>query len=180
MFFIKLILGCLVAFICGVFGAYGGAKNKAIRRYGISILLTIIVTSALVIKFGWIGLVGLTVMALAGTLSLGYGIPDEYDEGSALGRFWLKRFDTHWEANFYTRLTIAVLHCLCFLSIPILTTAWIFYTCACMAGIFLYLIFSTTIENEGMIKIGDIDFLLEEFFIYFGFMGVFVILAFFI
>lgn len=50
-------------------------------------------------------------------LSIGYGIPDETDDGSALGRFWVRIVKYHDMANFMTRLTIYIL--LAISSIPV-------------------------------------------------------------
>jgi hypothetical protein len=50
----------------------------------------------------------LTVLPLWGVVSMGYGMPDQSDEGSVLGRFysgWLSRKAANWA----TRLTVFVL-----------------------------------------------------------------------
>jgi hypothetical protein len=48
-----------------------------------------------------------------GILSIGYGIPDSTDEGSALGKFWYKVSEQY--ANILTRSSIYILLALSFL-----------------------------------------------------------------
>lgn len=70
----------------GLLGAYGGASgtNKNWRRTGIPLFL---VGSSFLLNKGLSSL----ILGLFGIgFGMGYGIPDENDEGSALGRFWVK------------------------------------------------------------------------------------------
>ena len=51
-----------------------------------------------------------------GVLSMGYGIPDQTDKGSWLGREWLHITQDPFWANFWTRLTIYVLLAACYVA----------------------------------------------------------------
>ncbi|MFX0084319.1 MAG: hypothetical protein ACFFAU_01495 [Candidatus Hodarchaeota archaeon] len=107
-------------------GAYGGQGHKEYRR--IYIPLIIMILALLRLR----NLLTLTIMSMAGFLSMGYGIPDPPDEGSSLGKFWLKIFkgNEYW-ANVFTRGTIGLLVSLSLISIPISKGNWIMYLIGC-------------------------------------------------
>lgn len=110
--------------IGGWAGAFAGADktSKAWRRILIPGLLTAYAYS------NTESLLVITIMSMAAPISMGYGIPDETDEGSELGRFWYKIFKgNHKLADIATRGTIGKLIALSLLSIPIIKGNWIIY-----------------------------------------------------
>lgn len=118
------ILSYLLPIIGGFLGAWGGTDNssKIYRRIYIPLLLTGCAFGELENIFVF------TIMSMAGAISMGYGIPDETDNGSFLGRFWLKLFkNNHLLANIFTRGTIGLLIGLSLISIPILKHNWLVY-----------------------------------------------------
>lgn len=124
--FFKNILNFLkntgIAFILAILGCIGGQGVKMARRIGIPIILTIL---ALVeTKNLWV----LTIMFQSLFLSMGYGIPDVNDEGSALGRFWYKIFKGNTIlTNIFTRGSIGFGLSLSLLILPILNNNWLYY-----------------------------------------------------
>jgi len=108
----------------GWLGAFGGADgtSKIWRRILIPGLLTSYAFS------NTHSVLVITIMSMAGALSIGYGIPSETDSGSTLGRFWYKIFKgNHLLADLATRGTIAKLIALSLISIPIIKGNWIIY-----------------------------------------------------
>jgi len=132
--------------IGGLLAAFGGAKNttKGWRRLGIPLLITL---SALCIMRNWWVL---SIMSMAGVLSIGYGmpgfVPGWEDEGSTLGQFWYYRLlkrgynatKTNLLANILTRATIGLLMCISVVSIPILKGNWIVYGLSSLGIIISY------------------------------------------
>lgn len=98
-----------IGILSAVLWAIGGASfgKKIVRRLGVPILL---VSSSIFGGNTWWGL--LSIPLAFGVLSIGYGIPDSSDEGSALGRFWYKISPKY--ANVLTRGTIAMLLAIAF------------------------------------------------------------------
>ena len=64
----------------------GGEWNKKLRRIGLPVLLVIYI----ILQQNWLGLVSVPLLALC--LSIGYGIPDEEDEGSFLGKLFPNKY----------------------------------------------------------------------------------------
>lgn len=140
----KIIKSIFIGFIGGILGALGGADNssKLWRRLGIPILITII---ALIILKHWLVL---SIMSLYAILTIGYGIPDNWDggdKGSPLGRFFFwtifngnYNLYAHLLADIFTRGTIAILSCLTFLSIPLLKSNWITYIIGSIIVVTIY------------------------------------------
>ena len=122
-FFVKLGSFCL-PIMGGILGALGGAErsNKAFRRVFIPLALS---------GYAYVNLENIfvfTIMSMCGAFSIGYGIPDNGDEGSALGRFWMKIFkNNHLLADIFTRGTIGLLIALSLISIPIIKENWFIY-----------------------------------------------------
>lgn len=89
----------IVLILITFFYAWSGMEGenffqKNARKFGIPILVSL---------YCW-NLFGLLLII---PLSLGYGIPDDTDEGSTLGKFWYNVFDgNHFLSNLATRLTI--------------------------------------------------------------------------
>jgi hypothetical protein len=105
----------------GLLGAIGGAGNKQVRRIGIPLLLSGFAYSQTENIFVF------SIMAMAGVLSIGYGIPDKTDKGSFLGGFYLNLFKNNTLANVFTRGTIGLLIALTLVSIPLIKHNWIVY-----------------------------------------------------
>jgi len=87
--------------ICAFLWAIGGSGPKLVRRLGVPI----VVAGSLAFTSLW--LIPL-ILPLWGIVSIGYGMPDKDDKGSALGRFYSK-FLSYKAANWATRLTVFVL-----------------------------------------------------------------------
>lgn len=140
----KTIKSIFIGFIGGILGALGGTDNssKLFRGLGIPILITGI--AFLVLKH-WLVL---SIMSLYAVLTIGYGIPDNWDggdKGSPLGRFFFWTIFNgnynpyaHLLADIFTRGTIAILSCLTFLSIPLLKSNWIMYILGSITIISVY------------------------------------------
>jgi hypothetical protein len=172
--FLKFVLALAIAGLCGLLGSWAGADgtSKNWRRLGIPIVLTPIATIALVIQFGWLGLLGLSTFLLWPPLTMGYGIPSPGDEGSPLGRFFYNLFNKNeFLANVFTRGTINLLCCLTYLIIPILTGAWLIYILCSALVIFNAILWGAIIENEGMFEFLGKKLLWEEFYRYAGLGG---------
>lgn len=136
----KIGLFCLPV-LGGLLGALGGAdkSSKSYRRFVLPALLTSFAYS------NTESLLVISVMAMCGALSIGYGIPSytdnieesSYDAGSALGRFFYKLFKkNHLVADIMTRATIGLLIAVSFISLPIIKHNWIIYS-ICSLGIIL-------------------------------------------
>jgi len=134
----KILKSSIMGVIAGFLGAWAGCDNtsKNWRRFLIPFALTGLAFGHL--QSFWV----LTIMFISIGFSIGYGIPDETDEGSALARFWVKIIDkVIWRIfpqiwtperidillNILTRGTIALMVNLSLLSIPILKGNWLIY-----------------------------------------------------
>jgi hypothetical protein len=88
-------------------GGMGYLGTKGWRRVGIPLVM---VALSLVYGHGW-ALLGLTAIA---PLSIGYGIPQEDESPSALGKFWGKLFPLDIRmTNMFTRGTCHLLTAIC-------------------------------------------------------------------
>lgn len=108
----------------GWLGAFAGADktSKNWRRILIPGLLTSYA------YFNVESLFVISIMSMCGALSLGYGIPDSTDEGSALGKFWFHFFDgDNLYTNIFTRGTIGFLIAISLISVPIIKHNWLIY-----------------------------------------------------
>jgi len=162
----KIIIAILIGCITGLLGAYGGAENtsKGWRRVGIPLLLTII--ALLMLKNWWV----LTIMSLAGVLSLGYGMPCPLDAvPSKLGLFWSKVFKNPKRAEIAVRATIGLLQGLSVIIIPILKGNWYGYFVASLWIIVvnIFLGGNAFIKDEGTFNFLGKELLVEEYVIYF-------------
>jgi hypothetical protein len=123
------IYGSILPILGGLLGAIGGAGNKGARRILIPLLITglaFLETESILV---------ITICSMIGALSLGYGIPDSTDKGSALGRFFYSIFNqNHLLANIFTRGIIGVLIALSLISTPIIKKNWLVYI-LCSLGI---------------------------------------------
>jgi len=92
--------------------AYGGADGtaKAWRRWGVAIS-----TAGFVVGFNPSMMNMLLFIPVGyGVLTIGYGIPDEGDEGSFFGSLYIRLLKNHKMADFATRVTTYVLYWLAF------------------------------------------------------------------
>jgi len=87
--------------VCAFLWAMGGAGKKMVRRVGVPVVMSI----SLSFTSLWLLL---TVLPLWGVVSIGYGMPDSTDPGSALGRFY-SRWLLKKAANWATRFTVYIL-----------------------------------------------------------------------
>jgi hypothetical protein len=94
-------LAVIPGVICSLLWAIGGSGPKLVRRLGVPLVMGI----TLAFTNWWLLL---TMFPLWGIVSIGYGMPDETDKGSTLGRFY-KSFLPYKTANWATRFTIYVL-----------------------------------------------------------------------
>lgn len=93
----------------------GMGYAKLWRRLGCPALMA----GCVWVQTGW-NPIWYSVVPAWAVLSIGYGIPDSTDKGSALGRFWAARAKSAAAANFATRATIAVLLALSFCPVILL------------------------------------------------------------
>lgn len=128
---IKSVTTSLVSAFLGAFaGAEGTSKNW--RRFLIPFALAGLAYGHL--SNFWV----ITIMVMMGAFSMGYGIPDFSDDGSALGRFWYNLFSftditrRTLLANVFTRGTIALMVNLSLISIPLIKGNWIIYGIGCL------------------------------------------------
>jgi hypothetical protein len=94
------------SFITGILGALGGAENssKMFRRFCLPLFLFGEAFHHFNTWHVW------TILLMIPIFHIGYGIPDENDEGSPLGKFWMWVFRQNMLlANIFTRGTIGCL-----------------------------------------------------------------------
>jgi len=114
----------IISLTCAPLGAFAGADgtSKAWRRIGIPFVITGLAWNYL---HHWSVF---SIFSMIAILSLGYGIPDNTDNGSPLGRFFYRVFKgNHFLSDIFTRGTIGFLICLTLLSIPLIKSNWIIY-----------------------------------------------------
>lgn len=162
------ILGIIgVGILTGLLGAIGGADKtpKAIRRYGISVSLLIIVNIILFFQGLWTPWL-LLIMVLTGALSLGYGVPaeDGSDEGSSTGQFWYKiTKGSHFWTDIFTRGSISLLKCLPAIPIVYARGVWGLYFIVAPIMILNDLIFGAIFQKQGSFKIFGLEVTWNEF-----------------
>jgi hypothetical protein len=108
----------------GLCGAVGGADNssKSIRR----ILLPLTYSGYMYQQTE--NIMSFLLMFFSLAFSMGYGIPDETDKGSVLGRFWYKITNkNHSLSDIFTRGTIGITEIIILTTIPLLYKNWIPY-----------------------------------------------------
>lgn len=124
-----------LASLIGFLGAYGGSQNTSLlwRRIGISLIFTI--CALISTKSFW----SIIVMSMWGFLAMGYGIPDETDEGSILARVYIKLFKNNlFLTNVFTRGTIGLGISLSLLIVTILRQNWLIYVLSSLGIILVY------------------------------------------
>ena len=98
----------------------GGSENshKSMRR----VLLPILITGFAYLETE--SILTLTILSMILVLSIGYGIPDENDKGSKLGKLAFDFCKDRTLANILVRATITNLAILSLISIPIIKGNW--------------------------------------------------------
>ena len=93
--------------VSAILWALGGAEksNKLFRRLGVPVASSI---SVLLVLQWWF--IPIFILPGWGSITLGYGMPDATDEGSFLGRLYLKFLKNYKLAQFATRITIYILY----------------------------------------------------------------------
>lgn len=109
-----MISGLILLIGCAVLWALGGSVDKLIRRIGVGALIALLaVVSYILHGLSWYGIwMPISVFPLMWLMtSIGYGIPDNNDDGSPIGKFWWE-FTGHvkFRTLLYTRLTVAILY----------------------------------------------------------------------
>ena len=151
----------LVPITGGILGALGGASNssKTYRRVMLPILLTTYAFSQ--ITTVWV----LIIMSIAAWFSMGYGVPDESDSGSALGRLVYRiTKQNHFITDVVVRGIIGVLVSLSLIIVPILLKNWTAYIVLSSIIIAVYSIFSW--RNLGTYRLFGKDLLWSETMVY--------------
>jgi len=84
---LRILFTLGLAYFAGKFWRMGGSGiySRYWRRLGVAGLLTL---NCLLLTWNWWGL--LTLLLAFSSFTLGYGIPDETDEGSSVARFWIR------------------------------------------------------------------------------------------
>ncbi len=103
--------------IAGILGGLSGADNssKIFRRLILPLLLYII---GLIYQNYY----SVFILAWCGILSLGYGVPDATDEGSALGRFFYRICKKNqWWTNFAVKICLGIFFSSALIPIAILS-----------------------------------------------------------
>ena len=110
--------------ISGLLGALGGneTQSKLFRRVGLPLFIA---GGAYQHLHSWLML---ALLSMGAVMTLGYGIPDETDSGSPLGRFFYACFKQNrlW-ANVFTRGVVGALLSLSLCPIPIYNHNWLLW-----------------------------------------------------
>lgn len=152
----------IITIIAGLLGALGGAEksSKLFRRLGIPILIFI---SALLLK----KYAEFLIFFYIPIFYLGYGIPDNTDKGSILGRFFFKLFNNTLLADIFTKLIITVLFSFILISIAIFNHKINLLYITIPITIASHVIFGAFIQNICMIKFFNRDLNVVEILRYF-------------
>jgi len=158
----------LISLFIAILGAYSGKEGTSLawRRIGIPLVFLVMATLLGYGNAAW------WVLLIIPVLSMGYGIPDETDKGSFLGRLYCGIFKEKKAkiCDAYVRGTVAVLAAIPFIIIsqneysvfglPVLTFIWVLF-----GG-------DSFVENEGKVR----GFLIEDLILYFAY-GLYGMLA---
>ena len=169
-------------FIIALAGSWGGQNNKWVRRIGIPLIFT--ACALIELRSLWV----LFLMSIAGWLSCGYGLPDNFeggDKGSFLGKFWFNILNV-WNkskrrtyADMLTRATIGLGIAISFLVIPILKCNWFVYLLGGLGIILVLALVSWQGFGEFKVKFfgKEYKFLKVDFMTYgvTGLLGLFII-----
>jgi len=159
----ELILALFVGILCGFLGTFsGGGLPKFLRRFMVPILTAI--AAILVTGNFWL----LFLLLRIPVFHLGYGIPDAYniDQGSGLGRFWLKYFEGKLlPATIAVRASIALAETLA-CCVLLFTNVSLWFIFLSLLFVAVHVIFGAIVEREGSFTLFGRKFLWEEFYIY--------------
>lgn len=140
-----------IIFVVALLGAFGGQRDKWVRRFLLPATVTIY--SYFLLHNLWV----LTIYSMAGALSIGYGIvsPDD-DKPSFLGKIAYKLFPkSHTLQNVFCRGIVGTLISLSMLSIPIITKNWASYFVGSLVIVLVWGLNSWHGYGEISIKIGN-------------------------
>lgn len=157
------VLGSAV--VCGLLGMYAGSRNTnlAWRRWGIALL---VVLNAEIVYAHWSMLF---IMSMVGALSMGYGVPDETDDGSKLGAFFYRLTKkNHWATDMLTRGTVGIMVAFSCIPLPLYTGEWVKWFVISFLIVGSYVLYGPIIENEPVIHTKKYTFLIEDFLLYFS------------
>ncbi len=124
-----------LAFIIGFLGAYAGSEGTSLlwRRCLIPVIFAVCCLIETHSVFS------ILLMAIWGSLSIGYGVPGEGDEGSTLGSFWYKiTKSSHFWTDVLTRGTVGLSIVTAFIIVPVLKQNWLVYIIGSLGIIFIY------------------------------------------
>lgn len=158
---LKKVLTGLVASVSGLLGAIGGAGKKETRRWGIPLTIA---STAFAIMHHWTAFLA---FALAGPMSIGYGLPGGDDKGSVLGRFWYRVCSQHHlSADILTRTTIGLVYALILALIALFRGNWAIYAWTGPVIVIILGITPFTWNKLGTYKLLGLDLLWGETVIY--------------
>lgn len=146
------------AIITAILGAYAGAEGTSLawRRFGIPVVLA---TRHLLNHLPPAGLI--TYALWVGILSVGYGIPDEHDEGSFLGKL-LKR---DWLVRGFIAISLSIASVLQVFTGGATTLRWLLCSCVLVA---IWAVFGgdSVVNGEGKVRLLGKDLLVEDLILY--------------
>lgn len=146
---IKKLIAFLAVIIGAFFGALGGAAKKQFRRFGIPGI--IFITGLLNNNY-----LSFLIWFWAPILCMGYGVPDEHDKGSDLGRFWYKIFKSNrLLTNIFTKATLGFMFSLVLMIISFIGKNWHVLKISIPLVMLSHIIFGGLWQTPGNIKIGE-------------------------
>ncbi len=146
---LKPIIIAIFSLIAGILGGLSGADNssKFYRRIALPLLLYII---GLICQNYY----SIIILSWCGILYIGYGVPDETDEGSALGRFFYKICKKNqWWTNFAVKLCLGVFFSLVLIPIAILSKSTHLLLITIPLTILSQILFGSLIKGLGEITL---------------------------
>lgn len=135
----------------GVLWKAGGTINKNYRRIGFPLTLAIVCytqTSSILASI-------FTFLIGHLALRIGYGIPDNTDEGSALGKFWFKIINNYRWTRILTRLVCGLAYSCSFIPILMINFEISKLTQAFLLPFFVILIVESEIGETEEIIMGS-------------------------
>lgn len=146
------------AFLGTLAGSHG--TPKALRRWGIPGLIAIY---GVVFHSWWC----LLSFAMVGPLSMGYGIPDDLDDGSSMGRFWYKIVGSNTKLlDALVRGTLALLVSISLIYAPIISGYWAVFGITTLVFLVIHLAFSAFIIGEPSWEWMEYELLAEDLIVY--------------
>lgn len=163
--FVWIGIACVLCILSGFASAYAGAHKTSKNWRRILIPALSAAFAMIYLRSLWM----IFLMARAGALSMGYGVPTPDDpEPSMLGAFWYDILDgDHEQTAIAVRGTIGIMKMCTLLPIPIITHHWILWIIAGLIITANNLWWGALVDNEGMFWIGKKHCLFEELLIEF-------------